>query len=121
MTRTTPMSSTATAPRRPRKMAREPIIEGALSSDTASVKDTPPSLKPPSSKPPSPKPPSRLDQLQPLLARDDGASIAEMTSATGWQPHSVRGAMAGALKKRALVITSDKLDGLRRYRASTPS
>jgi hypothetical protein len=40
-----------------------------------------------------------------------------MVEATGWQPHSVRGAMAGALKKRGLTTTSEKLDGARRYRA----
>ena len=62
--------------------------------------------------------PSRLDQLASLLKRDDGASIAEMTEATGWQQHSVRGAMAGALKKRGLAISSEKIDGVRRYHAS---
>lgn len=64
--------------------------------------------------------PSRLDQLQALLTGDSGASITEMTEATGWQAHSVRGAMAGALKKRGLAITSEKIDGVRRYRASMP-
>lgn len=62
--------------------------------------------------------PSRLDQLRALLTTDEGATIAEMTTATGWQAHSVRGAMAGALKKRGLTITSEKIDGVRRYRAS---
>lgn len=63
------------------------------------------------------KAPSKLDQLEALLLAAGGASIAEMIAATGWQQHSVRGAMAGALKKRGLVITSVKTDGLRRYRA----
>jgi hypothetical protein len=36
--------------------------------------------------------------------------------ATGWQQHSVRGALAGALKKRGHTINSDKVDGVRRYR-----
>jgi hypothetical protein len=40
-----------------------------------------------------------------------------MMTATGWQQHSVRGAMAGALKKRGLSINSEKTDGVRRYRA----
>ena len=65
--------------------------------------------------------PSRLDQLQTLLTTDAGATIAEMTTATGWQAHSVRGAMAGALKKRGLTISSEKTDGVRRYRASMPA
>lgn len=63
------------------------------------------------------KSPSKLDQLEALLIRKRGASIAEMSEATGWQQHSVRGAMAGALKKRGLTITSQKNDGLRRYHA----
>lgn len=65
-----------------------------------------------------PKQPSRLDQITNLLRGADGASIAEMMAATGWQQHSVRGAMAGTLRKRGLVITSEKIDGVRRYRAS---
>ena len=44
-----------------------------------------------------------------------------MTQATGWQQHSVRGALAGSLKKRRLVITSQKIDGTRRYRAEEPA
>lgn len=64
---------------------------------------------------------SRLDQLQTLLTTDNGASIAEMTTATGWQAHSVRGAMAGVLKKRGLMISSEKVEGTRRYRASAPA
>ena len=61
------------------------------------------------------KPASKLDALEKLLKRKNGASIAEMTKATGWQQHSVRGAMAGALKKRGHTITSEKTDKVRRY------
>lgn len=64
---------------------------------------------------------SRLDQLQALLTAEGGSTIAEMSAATGWQQHSVRGAMAGALKKRGLAITSEKVDGVRRYHASVPA
>ena len=62
------------------------------------------------------KPASKLDSLERLLKRKNGATIAEMTKATGWQQHSVRGAMAGALKKRGHAIASEKVDGTRRYR-----
>lgn len=65
--------------------------------------------------------PNRIDQLQQLLTRQNGASIDEMAEATGWQQHSVRGALAGALKKRGLAITSEKVDGMRRYRATAPA
>lgn len=64
---------------------------------------------------------SKLDQVAKLLARKNGAAIAEMMQATGWQQHSVRGALAGSLKKRGLVITSEKINGIRRYRAETPT
>jgi hypothetical protein len=65
--------------------------------------------------------PTKLDQLEKMLLRKNGASIAEMMKATGWQSHSVRGALAGVLKKRGLGITSEKIDGVRRYRAEKPS
>ena len=70
----------------------------------------------------TPKPPSKLDQLAKLLTRKNGASLAEMMKTTGWQQHSVRGAMAGALKKkRGLTIISEKVENTRRYRAENPS
>ena len=67
---------------------------------------------------PRAKAPSKLDQVEALLRAGQGTGIAEIMAVTGWQQHSVRGAMAGALKKRGLVITSAKVDGVRRYRAS---
>lgn len=62
--------------------------------------------------------PTKLDQLFALLSRPEGASLDEMTAATGWQTHSVRGAMAGALRKRGHDVTSEKSEGTRRYRVS---
>ena len=45
-----------------------------------------------------------------MLQRSEGATIAEVVEATGWQPHTVRGALAGALKKRlGLTIASEKV------------
>ena len=67
------------------------------------------------------KQPSKLDQVEALLLAPTGTTVAEIMTATGWQQHSVRGAMAGALKKRGLTITSEKTDGLRRYHASKPA
>ena len=54
-----------------------------------------------------------------LLRHAKGASIAEMVKATGWQAHSVRGAMFGVLKKRlGLTITSTKEERGRVYRVA---
>ncbi|MGB8900025.1 MAG: DUF3489 domain-containing protein, partial [Methylocella sp.] len=49
------------------------------------------------------------------------ASIAEMMQATDWQQHSVRGFLAGTVKRKlGFLLTSLKLDdGVRRYRIET--
>ena len=50
-----------------------------------------------------------------LLQRPEGATLEQMVQATGWQQHTVRGCMAGALKKKlGLSIVSEKTDGQRR-------
>ena len=69
---------------------------------------------------PSPKS-SKLDQVLALLSQPQGASLAELCAATGWQTHSVRGALAGSLKRKGHVVTSDKVEGVRRYRVRTPA
>jgi hypothetical protein len=53
-----------------------------------------------------------------LLRRPEGASIEELQKGTGWQPHSVRGFLAGAVKRKlGLALTSEKAEGQpRRYR-----
>ena len=54
-----------------------------------------------------------------LLSRNEGTTIAEMMTATGWMTHSVRGFMAGALRKRIGVsVTSEKTATGRIYRIS---
>lgn len=47
-----------------------------------------------------------------MLRAPDGATIEEITAATGWQAHMVRGAIAGALKKKlGLDVNSEKVEG----------
>ena len=60
-------------------------------------------------------------QLLQLLSRPEGANIDDMTQATEWQQHSVRGFLAGTIKKKmGLALTSSKAEGeLRRYRIVT--
>jgi hypothetical protein len=49
----------------------------------------------------------KLTSLIAMLRRPKGATIEQMMTATGWQAHSVRGAISGALKKkRGLTVTS---------------
>ena len=55
-----------------------------------------------------------------LLKRPKGATIAEMAAKTGWQAHSVRGAISGSLKKKlGLRVTSETVEARGRvYRIS---
>ena len=47
-----------------------------------------------------------------LLRRAEGATIEEAIEATGWQAHSIRGAISGALKKKVgLDVTSERIEG----------
>jgi hypothetical protein len=51
-------------------------------------------------------------QIIALLQRPEGASIKEIVEVTGWLPHSIRGLISGALKKKlGLPISSEKQDG----------
>ena len=51
-----------------------------------------------------------------MLKRPDGVTIDEVVKALKWQPHTVRGAMAGALKKKlGLKIESEKTEERGRF------
>ena len=67
------------------------------------------------------RPNSKIDLLISRLRRPSGTTLADLTKATGWQPHSVRGAMAGALRKKGMIVVSEKTDGIRRYRIVVPT
>lgn len=75
--------------------------------------------------PPAPPPPTikgKLGEVATLLRRPSGATIADMVAATGWQAHSVRGAMSGSLKKKlGLDVTSEKTGAGRVYRIASPA
>lgn len=59
---------------------------------------------------------SKIDQLVALLRRQKGVTVSNLAETLGWQQHSVRGAMSGALKKRGLSVVSEKTKGQRFYR-----
>jgi hypothetical protein len=64
------------------------------------------------SKPKAHRADSKQAKLIEMLMRPDGASIDEIVTAFGWQPHTVRGAIAGALKKKlGLKVVSEKSEG----------
>lgn len=61
---------------------------------------------------------SKIGKLIALLRQAEGATLTELMKATGWQAHSVRGAIAGTLKKKhGLTIASERREeGTRVYR-----
>jgi hypothetical protein len=61
-------------------------------------------------------PGSKQSHLIGMLQSPEGATIAAMMKATGWQQHSVRGFLAGVVRKRLkLKLGSKKVDGVRVY------
>jgi len=64
---------------------------------------------------------SKQSRVIAMLASPAGATIAGMMKATGWQQHSVRGFLAGVVRKR-LKLSSKEVDDTGVYRiASTNS
>jgi len=62
-------------------------------------------------------PGSKQSRIIAMLQSPSGTTIAAMTKATGWQQHSVRGFLAGVVRKRLkLKLGSKKVDGNRIYR-----
>ena len=61
---------------------------------------------------------TKQEQVLTLLSRPNGVTIEEVMKATDWQMHSVRGFLAGTVKKKlGFNLTSSKAQGeMRRYR-----
>lgn len=100
----------------------EQAAEGRATDASKSGDDAPTTLNAgPESKADSvaatPTPKGKIATLVELLRRKEGATVEAMMAATGWQAHSVRGAMSGSIKKAlGLTITSEKTAGGRVYR-----
>ena len=77
--------------------AKRPSEEPTATEDPAAPKER------------KPRQGTKQQQMIDLLRRPKGATLLEIVEATGWQQHTIRGAMAGALKKKlGLTITSEK-------------
>jgi hypothetical protein len=66
------------------------------------------------------KPDSKQDRIVALLQRPEGATLDALVKETQWQKHSVRGFLAGTVRKKLkLPLLSEKIDGVRTYRIGT--
>jgi hypothetical protein len=62
---------------------------------------------------------SKMAQVIAMLQRPDGVTLSEIMTSMGWQKHTVRGFMAGAMKKAGYTVESFKPEGGERtYRIS---
>lgn len=79
----------------------------ALSVDAATDAPTETNVAP---KARAPREGTKQAMLIEMLRAPDGATIEEITAATNWRAHTVRGVMSGALKKRlGLEVISEKV------------
>lgn len=64
---------------------------------------------------------TKLDKLEAMLRRGEGATIAQLATALDWEPHSIRGAISASLKKkRGLKIADEKAKGEERVYRIAP-
>lgn len=54
---------------------------------------------------------NKTDRVIALLKREGGASVVEITKATGWLPHSARAVLTG-FRKKGFKVEKAKVDGV---------
>ena len=85
---------------------------GADAASSAEAPQGAPAEPDPAPKARTPRTGTKQAKLIEMLRADGGATIDEIVAVLQWRPHTVRGALAGALKKRlGLTIVSETVDG----------
>jgi hypothetical protein len=108
------------ASKRETRSPTKPVSRGVRTREKQAGKSASPKTKPGSKTKPASGAGSRSSkqgQIITLLRRPGGATIAELATATGWQHHSIRGLISGALRKKlGLSVESSKTEQGRSYR-----
>ena len=92
--------------------SRDSAPTGADETPSAEAPKDAPAEPDPAPKARTPRAGTKQATLIEMLRAERGATIEEIVAETGWQPHTVRGAFAGALKKKlGLEVTSEKVEG----------
>jgi hypothetical protein len=73
--------------------------KGKAKAKAAKAKSTKPEKAATGGKP-TPRAGTKQAQMIELLKRPEGATVEQIAAATGWQHHTIRGAISGALKKK---------------------
>ncbi|WP_210879969.1 DUF3489 domain-containing protein [Roseovarius autotrophicus] len=95
----------------------EPVAVSAVASARKAKPQTDANPAPTTGETEAPKPVAirvgtKQAEIIALIQRPEGASIAEIVEATSWQPHTARGMISGALKKKlGLPVTAEKVEG----------
>lgn len=106
-------------PKRPRRMAREPMPDGEATSEPGALSDARSNdqmPRPASKSAPKLARPSKAAMVGAMLERSEGASILQLVDSTGWQPHTCRAFLTGLRKQGRSLEKAKGEDGVTLYR-----
>ena len=97
---------------------RRPAPKGVQKMDALTKREATHALQKLEVTAPSIRPGTKLAAIIDAMRNPDGATVAQMMAGTGWQAHTVRGAISGMVRKRLgyEVATEKGKDGQRAYR-----
>jgi hypothetical protein len=93
------------------RAAKVAPVKGKATKKAPAAKAAPRGKKGAKAESDGPRAGSKMAEVIAMLQRKGGASITEIMTAMGWQRHTVRGFMAGAMKKAGYTVESFRPEG----------